>query len=222
VTAVTSVCHAGRRGHEPQMTTLRALVLCCSLKKSPADSSSELLGREVLTALSDFDVDGELVRVVDHDVRFGVSTDEGDGDEWPQLRQKVLAADILVLTTPIWLGQPASPCKVVLERLDAELSEKDDTGRLLTYGKVAAVAVVGNEDGAHHVTAELFQALNDVGFTLAAGASTYWVGEAMQKTDYADAGPRPETTGEATQTLARHTAHLARQLRQRPYPAPVG
>jgi multimeric flavodoxin WrbA len=98
-------------------------VLCCSLKPSPAPSSSELLGREVLTALADHDVDGEIVRVVDHDVRFGVSTDEGDGDGWPAIRAKLLAAQILIIATPIWMGQPSSVCKMVLERLDAELSE---------------------------------------------------------------------------------------------------
>ena len=200
------------------MTTLRALVLCCSLKRSPAVSSSELLGREVLTALADHDVEGEVVRVVDHDIRFGVTIDEGDGDEWPQIRQKVLDADILIMALPIWLAQPASPAKMVLERLDAELAETDEQGRLLTYGKVAGVAVVGNEDGAHHVMAELFQGLNDVGFTVPAAGSTYWVGEAMQKTDYAEINPRPETTGAATKTLAAHAAHLARLLRDRPYP----
>src|SRR5689334_7404767 len=200
------------------MTTLQALVLSCSLKKSPAKSSSELIGREILTALADHDVDGELVRVADHDVRFGVSVDEGDGDEWPQLREKVLAADILIVTTPIWMGQPASVCKMVLERLDAELSEKDDQGRLLTYGKVALVGVVGNEDGAHHVSAEVFQALNDVGFTLPAAAVTYWVGEAMGSVDYADAGPKPDTTGAATKTAAANAAHLARLLRDSAYP----
>ncbi|WP_091573680.1 flavodoxin family protein [Micromonospora sediminicola] len=201
------------------MPTLRALVLCCTLKPSPAPSSAELLGREVLTALSDHDVDGEVVRVVDHDVRFGVSTDEGDGDQWPTIREKLLAAQVLVIATPIWLGQPSSVCKMVLERLDAELSETDAQGRLRTFGKVAAVAVVGNEDGAHHVTAEVLQALNDVGFTVAASASTYWVGEAMGKTDYADAGPKPDTTGAATKALAANTAHLARLLAGHPYPA---
>ena len=200
------------------MTTLRALVLVCSLKKSPAESSSELLGREVLTALADHDVDGEVVRVVDHDVRYGVSVDEGDGDEWPQIREKLLASDILVIATPIWMGQPASVCKVVLERLDAELSETDDAGRLLTYGKVGTCAVVGNEDGAHRVVADVFQALNDVGFTVPAAAGTYWVGEAMQKKDYKDAGPQPDTTGAATKTLAANAAHLARLLRDSPYP----
>ncbi len=200
-------------------TALNALVLGCSLKKSPAPSSSELLGREVLTALADHDVDGELLRVVDHDVRFGVSTDEGDGDAWPQIRDKVLAAQIVVIATPIWMGQPSSVAKMVLERLDAELSETDERGQLSMYGKVAAVAVVGNEDGAHHVTAEVLQALTDVGFTVPAAAATYWVGEAMQKLDYQDAGPKPDTTGEATTTLAASAAHLARLLAGSPYPA---
>ncbi len=201
------------------MTTLRALVLCCSLKPSPAPSSSELLGRQVLTALADHDVDGEVIRIVDHDVRFGVSTDEGDGDGWPGIRAKLLDAQILIIATPIWMGQPASVCKMVLERLDAELSETDDQGRLFTYGKAAAVAVVGNEDGAHHVTAEVLQALNDVGFSVAAAASTYWVGEAMQTVDYDQAGPKPDTTGKATTALAANTAHLARLLSDSPYPA---
>ncbi|WP_323373853.1 flavodoxin family protein [Plantactinospora alkalitolerans] len=201
------------------MGTLRALVLCCTLKPSPAPSSAELLGREVLTALADHDVDSELVRVVDHQVKFGVSTDEGDGDAWPAIRAKLMDAQILVVATPIWLGQPSSVCKMVLERLDAELSETDAEGRLSTYGKVATVAVVGNEDGAHHVTAEVLQALNDVGFTVAASASTYWVGEAMGGTDYRDAGPKPDTTGNATKTLATNAAHLAHLLAKQPYPA---
>jgi hypothetical protein len=98
------------------------------------------------------------------------------------------------------------------------LSETDDQGRLSTYGKVAAVAVVGNEDGAHHVTAEVLQALNDVGFTVAAAASTYWVGEAMNTLDYDQAGPKPDTTGKATKTLAANAAHLARLLNENPYP----
>lgn len=200
------------------MTTLRAVVLGCSLKKSPALSSSELLGRQVLAALADHDTDGEVVRIVDHDVKFGVSTDEGDADEWPRIRSKVLAADILVMATPIWMGQPSSVAKLVLERLDAELSETDEQGRLLTFGKAAAVAVVGNEDGAHHVTAELLQGLNDVGFSVAANGSTYWVGEAMGKVDYNDAGPKPDTTGATTKTLAANTAHLARLLKDQQYP----
>ncbi|MEV4620717.1 NAD(P)H-dependent oxidoreductase [Asanoa sp. NPDC049573] len=202
--------------NQPQR--LHALVLGCSLKSSAEESSSELLGQQVLTALAKHDVDGEVIRVADRDVRFGVTTDEGDGDGWPAIRARIMAAQILVIATPIWMGQPSSVAKMVLERLDAELAEKDDEGRLLTFGKVAAVAVVGNEDGAHHVCAEVFQALNDVGFTIPATAGTYWVGEAMGKTDYKDVSPKPDTTGAATATLAANVAHLARLLAGEPYP----
>jgi len=198
---------------------LTALALVGTLSPSPAPSSSELLARQVLDALAEHDVSGEVVRLVDHDVRPGVEKDMGDGDAWPAIRAKVLAAAILVLATPIWLGQPSSVTKRALERLDAELSETDDQGRLLTYGKVAAVAVVGNEDGAHHTSAELFQALDDVGFTIPAAAVTYWVGRAMEGTDYQDLDETPGTTAGATATLARNAAHLARLLRAQPYPA---
>lgn len=202
----------------PPTDSLRALVLCCTLRRSPSESSSDLLGRRVLEALQGHGVDGDLVRVVDHPVAFGVSTDEGDGDAWPDIRRQVLAADILVIATPIWMGQPSSVCKMVLERLDAELSEEDDEGRMLTSGKVAAVAVVGNEDGAHHVSAEVYQALSDVGFTIPANGVTYWVGEAMQSTDYQDLDPEPEKTAATTATLAGNAAHLATLLKAAPYP----
>lgn len=201
------------------MTDIHALVLSCTLRRSPSSSSSELIGRRVLDRLEAHGATGEVVRVVDHDVRFGVSTDEGDGDMWPALRQRMLDADILVLATPIWLGQPSSVCKMVLERLDAELSETDDEGRMLTYGKVATVAVVGNEDGAHHTAAQCFGALNDVGFTIPASGSTYWVGEAMQGTDYLDLDPEPEATASTNDTVARNSVHLARLLKGAAYPA---
>ena len=197
---------------------LNALVLCCTLTPSPGRSSSHLLGQQVLDALKEHDVTGEIVRVVDHDVKPGVEADMGDGDAWPALREKMLAADILVIATPIWVGHPSSITQRVIERLDAELSAQDDQGRLLTYGKVAALAVVGNEDGAHHVTAEVWQALNDVGFTVPAAAVTYWVGEAMHGTDYQDLDETPETTASTTKTLAGNVAHLARVLRADPYP----
>ncbi len=197
---------------------LKALVLNCSLKPAPTKSSSEKLGEEVLTALAELGVTGEQVRVIDQQVRFGVQVDEGDGDGWPDIRRKMLASDILVIATPIWLGQPSAVCKMVLERLDAELSETDEEGRMSTYGKVAALAVVGNEDGAHHVSAEVFQALNDTGFTIPANGVTYWVGEAMQGTDYQDLEKTPEKTAGTTKTLAANAVHLARMLKEQNYP----
>lgn len=198
---------------------LTAIALTCSLKRSPAASSTKLLARQVLDELATHGVVGDLVRVVDHDVLPGVEKDMGEGDAWPALRRRILAADILVLATPTWMGQPSSVCLRVLERLDAELSETDDAGRLLTFGKVAIAAVVGNEDGAHHITAILYQALNDVGFTIPAQGGTYWNGEAMHTTDYQDLAETPEVTASATSAAARNAAHLAGLLAVSPYPA---
>ncbi|MEU8893421.1 NAD(P)H-dependent oxidoreductase [Streptomyces sp. NPDC048442] len=198
---------------------MRVLSLVCTLSPSPKPSSSQLLAEQVGAEFEKLGAEVETVRVVDHDVRPGVELDMGGGDAWPALREKVMAADILVLATPIWLGHPSSVCQRVLERLDAELSETDAAGRLLTYGKVAAVAVVGNEDGAHKVSADLFQGLNDTGFSLAPGAVTYWVGEAQQGTDYQDLDETPEAVASTTHTLVVNSLHLAERLRQHPYPA---
>lgn len=174
--------------------------------------------QQILQAMSQFGVEGEIVRVVDHDIKPGVTSDEGPGDAWPDIRRRILAAQILLVGTPVWLGQPSSVCKRVLERMDAFLSEKDEQGRIVSYGRAAAVAIVGNEDGAHHISAELYQALNDVGFTLAANAVSYWVGEAMQKTNYNDLKETPEAVTSSINMLVRNTVHLAQMLERNPYP----
>jgi multimeric flavodoxin WrbA len=197
--------------------SLHALALVCSLKPSPEPSSSEKLAREVLAALEEQGASHEVVRVVDHDVKPGVQVDMGDGDEWPQIREKLLAADILVFATPTWVGHMTSVAQGVLERLDGELSETDDSGRPLITGKVAVVAVVGNEDGAHHISAAAFQALADVGFTIPAQGVTYWNGEAMQGVDYLELEQTPEPVAQATKTLAENAAHLARLLKADSY-----
>ncbi len=198
---------------------LDAVLLNCTLKRGGAPSSTDVILREVAEALRDAGAEpSEPIRVVDRAVLPGVTSDEGDGDEWPAIREQILAADILVLGTPIWLGHPGSIAQRVLERLDAFLDETDDRGRMISYDRVAMVAVVGNEDGAHHVSAELFQGLNDVGFTIPANGVTYWVGEAMHGTDYRDLDARPKETAETTRTAARNAAHLARALRSAPYP----
>lgn len=196
---------------------LAALALNCTLKASGAASSTDKLLREVLAELGRHEISGEVVRVVDLDIRPGVTSDEGPGDDWPALRKKILAADILVFGTPVWLGQPSSVARRVLERMDAFLGETDDKKRTPSFGKVAVVAVVGNEDGAHHYHAEIFQALNDVGFTLAAGAGTYWVGEAMGSTDYKDLDKPYDKTVQATRMLASNAAHLAGLLKAAAY-----
>ncbi|WCJ64176.1 flavodoxin family protein [Agrobacterium tumefaciens] len=201
--------------------TLRALALNATLKSSAAteQSSTERLLELILQALGGNDVQVETIRLADHDVKAGVASDEGEGDAWPAIREKILAADILLLGTPIWLGQPSSVCKRALERMDAFLDETDEQGRMISYGKVAAVAVVGNEDGAHHVSAELFQALNDVGFTIPANAVAYWVGEAMGSENFVDLEETPEVVKSMIRMLVRNTMHLATLLKNAQYPA---
>ena len=200
------------------MPELSALALICSLKPSPAPSSTDLLAGQVLAELETHGVTGSKIRVVDHDVKPGVEGDMGGGDEWPVIRDAIRKADILVVATPTWVGHMSSVAQRVLERLDAELSETDDQGRPAMVGKVAVTAVVGNEDGAHKITADLFQGLNDIGFTIPAQGGTYWNGEAMQGTDYNDLDETPEPVATTTAAVARNAAHLAAHLRSAQYP----
>lgn len=198
---------------------LKAIVLNATLKASGGEpSSTDRMLALIASAMSKDGVETETVRLADFNIKPGVSSDEGDGDDWPAIRQKVLDADILILGTPIWLGQPSSVSKRALERMDAFLEETDDAGRMVSYGRVAAVAVVGNEDGAHHVCAELYQALNDVGFTIAPNAVAYWVGEAMGSTNFSDLEHIPDTVTKSVDMLARNTVHLARLTKENPYP----
>ncbi|NKJ08329.1 NAD(P)H-dependent oxidoreductase [Rhizobium sp. SG741] len=204
--------------------SLKALALNGTLKSSDASEPSstgkllELIAEEFKT----HGVETESIRLSDHNIKPGVTSDEGEGDAWPAIRKKVLEADILLIGTPIWLGQPGSVCKRALERMDAFLEETDDQGRMVSYGKVAAVAVVGNEDGAHLVSAEVFQALNDVGFTIPANAVAYWVGEAMGSTNFVDLKKTPEAVQTMISMLARNTVHLAKLLKKSQYPGEEG
>jgi multimeric flavodoxin WrbA len=197
---------------------LRALGLVCTLKPSPAESSSAVLTDQIFTHLRAGGVECESVRVVDYAVAPGVEADMGDGDQWPAILQKIVAADILVLSTPTWVGHMSSVAQRVLERLDAELSETDDQGRPRQVGKVALATVVGNEDGAHKIVADLFQALNDIGFTIPAQGCTYWNDEAMGGRDFKDLDETPEAVAGTTETAARNALHLAKALRDNPYP----
>jgi multimeric flavodoxin WrbA len=189
--------------------SLSAFGLNCTLKAGPARSSTQKLLDQVLKAIAKHGVETAYERVVDFDVRPGVKADEGDCGESPALRKRILDADILVLATPIWMGQPSSVSKRVLERMDAFLSESDTQGRYPTFGRVAIAAVVGNEDGAHHVCAEFYQALTDVGFTIPAGSPPYWVREAMGGVDCNDLPRTPKKVDDTIKTIASNAVHLA-------------
>jgi len=194
--------------------------LNCTLKRGSGEPSSTdamiaVLGEE-------FEALGvemrPTIRIAAHNVLPGVTSDEGDGDDWPAIRDKVLAADILILGTPIWMGQAGSVAKRVLERMDAFISETDDKGRMPSWSKVAVAAIVGNEDGAHAASAQIFQSLNDVGWTIPAVAACYWVGEAMGSTDFKDLEKTPDKVLETARMVAGNAAHLAAALRSAPYP----
>lgn len=203
---------------------LSAIALNCTLKSSGDEASSTDAMIAVLRdAFARHDVTlSETLRIADYNVLPGVTSDEGEGDDWPRLREKILAHDILVFGGPIWLGQISSIAKRVLERMDAFLSETDEKGRMPSYSKVAVAAIVGNEDGAHWASSQLFQSLNDTGWTIPAAAACYWVGEAMGSTDFKDLDHVPDKVSETAAMVAGNAAHLAGLLKDSPYPGQEG
>ena len=197
---------------------LSAIAINCTLRAEGASSTDAMI--EVLgDAFGKYDVKvSETIRIAAFDVKPGVTSDEGEGDDWPAIRTKILAADILIFGTPIWMGQPCSIAKRVMERMDAFLGETDEQGRMPSFGKVAVLAIVGNEDGAHNCTAQMLQSLNDVGWSVAGSASCYWVGEAMGDVDFKDLEKTPDKVLETAAMTASCAAHLAGLLKDKPYP----
>lgn len=199
---------------------ISAIAINCTLKRSDGEQSStdKMIGLIVAELKKHGVAFSETLRLADFNILPGVKSDEGAGDDWPDLRARILAHDILVFGTPIWLGQMSSIAKRVLERMDAFLGETDGQGRMPSFGKVAVAAIVGNEDGAHHVTATLYQGLADEGWTIPASGACYWVGEAMQKTDFKDLTEIPAEVRQGAAMLAANAAHLANLLHAQPYP----
>lgn len=199
---------------------LRAQPINCTLKAdASSESSTDIMIGLLATAFDKCDVAvAETIRIAAHNVRPGVTSDEGAGDDWPTIRERILAADILIFGTPIWMGQASSIAKRVMERMDAFLDEIDEAGRMPSYSKVAVAAIVGNEDGAHATSAQIFQSLNDVGWTIPAVAACYWVGEAMHGTDFRDLKQTPEKVAKTAKMVAANAAHLARLLKAKPFP----
>jgi len=198
----------------------KALPLNCTLKADEADkSSTDAMISVMADAFRSKGVEvSDTVRVAALNIKPGVTSDEGEGDDWPALRSKILAHDILILGTPIWMGQVSSVAKRVMERMDAFLSETDEQGRMPSYGKLAVAAIVGNEDGAHCCSAQMFQALNDVGWTIPAVGACYWVGEAMGSIDFKDLKSTPDKVSETAKMVASNAAHLAKLLEGSNYP----
>ncbi len=199
---------------------MRTVVLNCTLKQSPETSNTEALARVVTEPLEREGVAIDWVRVVDHNVLPGVSSDEGDGDDWPSIREKVVSAEILVMASPTWLGKPSSVAQRVLERMDAMLSETDDEGRPIAYNRVAGVVVTGNEDGAHHVISEIAGALIDIGFTVPGQAWTYWNMGPGAGPSYLESDHKHDWSKSTGEAAAANLVAVARALAERPIPKP--
>jgi multimeric flavodoxin WrbA len=204
---------------------LKAIALNCSLKHGGGgeDSSTDRMIGLIVSELNKKGVAfAGTIRIADHEVRPGVTSDEGAGDAWPDIRRRILDCEILIFGTPVWLGQMSSLAKRVVERMDAFLSETDAQGRMPSFGKAVLLAIVGNEDGAHGIAAHLAQALLDTGWTLPASPACYWVGEAMGKVDFKDLPNIPEKVEQTAAMAASNAAHLAALLKRAPYPGSGG
>ena len=161
---------------------LKALYVNCSLKKTPGDSHTQLLMNASAGIMEAQGVSVEHLYLLDHQVPPGVypdMTEHGwDRDDWPAIWQKVLAADILIIGTPLWLGEESSVCRVLIERLYAMSGKLNDRGQSVFYGKVGGTVVTGNEDGIKHVAMTTGFAMNHLGYTIPPQADCGWIGEA--------------------------------------------
>src|SRR5947209_12700951 len=198
---------------------LKAVLLNCTLKRSPAVSNTQALMDIVIGHLQSLDVECETLRVVDYHIPFGVESDLGDGDKWPQILEKIFAADILIIGVSIWFGVRNSVCQMVIERLDGTYNTTNDVGQYPMYNKVGGVVVTGNEGGAHACAETTLFNLSHLGFTIPPNADTYWVGDAGPGPSFIDAGgeTHPNTLKTAG-WMAHNVVHLARILKESPIP----
>jgi multimeric flavodoxin WrbA len=204
----------------PDMSDLRALFLSCTLKRSPDRSHTEGLAAHSMEIMRGAGVDVELVRVVDHEVPAGVypdMTEHGwDRDDWPAIQAAVMASDILVICTPIWLGDKSSICTKVVERLYASSSDLNERGQWAYYGRVGGCLVTGNEDGIKHVAMNVLYSLQHIGYTIPPQADAGWIGEAGPGPSYLDegsGGPENDFTNRNTTFMTWNLLHLARMLK---------
>lgn len=197
---------------------LRALFLNCTLKKTPEVSNTEALIKKAESLYAELGVESEVIRPVDYNITFGVSSYEGEGDQWPQILDKVKACDILIIGSPIWFGVRSAVAQMVLERLDGTYDEGDpDTGQFPLYGKVGGVVVTGNEDGAHDVAANTLFNLSHLGCTIPPNCDTYWVGNAGPGPSYIEAGGDKHLyTNKTVRYMVHNTIFFARLLKENP------
>lgn len=207
---------------EWDFSDLNALIINCTLKKSPEMSHTDKLIDVCATIMARNSVAVERIRAVDHEIPTGVypdMTEHGwDADEWPALYEKVQAADILILTSPIWLGEKSSVCTKVIERLYGNSSQLNEVGQYAYYGKVGGCLITGNEDGIKHCAMNILYSLQHLGYVIPPQADAGWIGEAGPGPSYADdgsGGPENDFTNRNTTFMTWNLLHMARMLKDR-------
>ena len=208
-------------GSRWDFSDLRALFLNCTLKRSPEMSHTQGLIDISQTIMQKNGVGVDVLRPVDSAIAYGVYPDMREQgwkeDEWPAIYEKVKAADILVITTPIWLGEKSSVCTQVIERLYSSSGQLNAAGQYAYYGRVGGCLVTGNEDGAKHCAMNVLYSLQHLGYTIPPQADAAWVGEAGPGPSYLDpgsGGPENDFTNRNTTFMTWNLLHLARLLAQ--------
>jgi len=206
--------------HPWDFSDLSALYINCTLKKSPERSHTQGLGDLSMEIMRRNGVTVELIRAVDHEIATGVWPDMSehgwDRDDWPEIYDKVMAADILVLLSPIWLGEKSSVCTRVIERLYGNSSLLNEQGQYAYYGKVGGCLITGNEDGIKHCSMNILYSLQHLGYTIPPQADAGWIGEAGPGPSYLDegsGGPENDFTNRNTTFMTWNVLHLARMLK---------
>lgn len=199
---------------------MKALFLNCSLKTSETVSNTDALYKEAEAIFQQEGIESESIRLADYKIAYGVSEDEGHGDEWPAIFEKVKAADILIVGTPLWLGEKSSIATLAIERLYGGSSLTNEKGQSLYYNKVGGVVITGNEDGAKHAAASILYGFSHIGITVPPNVDAYWVGEAGPGESYIEANGQKNdfSTGHA-KTMAYNLIHFARIFNENPIPA---
>jgi multimeric flavodoxin WrbA len=199
---------------------LKAVFINCTLKRSPEVSNTQGLADISIEIMRRQHVQVDVVRAIDHQIATGVwpdMTEHGwDRDDWPDLFDQVMAADILVLCTPIWLGEKSSVCTKVIERLYGNSSQLNDEGQYAYYGRVGGCLVTGNEDGVKHCAMNVLYSLQHLGYVIPPQADAGWIGEAGPGPSYLDpgsGGPENDFTNRNTTFMTWNLLHVARMLK---------
>lgn len=208
-------------------SSLKALFINCTLKKSPRQSHTRGLMDVSINIMKSEGVDVEILRLVDYHVPVGVQpdmTEDGeDKDQWPSIFKKVMAADILVIGTPIWLGERSSIATKLIERLYAMSAQLNEKGQYIYYGKAGGCIITGNEDGVKHCAMGILYALQHLGYSIPPQADAGWIGEVGPGPSYLDKesnAKNNEFTNRNTTFLSYNLLHLAKMLKeQNGYPA---